>query len=163
MRLSENLTLEECIKSNTASRLGIENIPTNEHAQNLKLIAKKIFQPIREHFGVPIYVSSGYRCKELNEAIGGSYKIVDGKKIQSSQHCHGQALDLDQDNRNSKVSNRDVFDFILMNLQFDQLIYEFGDSLNPSWVHVSYKEEKNRNKVLKAYREDGKTKYKLYE
>ena len=162
MRLSENLKLEECIKSNTASRLGIDNSPTEEHTKNLKLIAEKIFQPIREHFGVPIYISSGYRCKELNEAIGGAYKIVDGKKVQSSQHCHGQALDIDQDNRNSKVSNRDIFDYIMMNLEFDQLIYEFGDAMNPAWVHVSYSEEKNRNRVLQAYKDNGKTRYKVY-
>ena len=153
MRLSENLKLEECIKSNTASRLGIDNSPTEEHTKNLKLIAEKIFQPIREHFGVPIYISSGYRSESLNKAIGGS---------KTSQHCHGQALDIDQDNRNSKVSNRDIFDYIMMNLEFDQLIYEFGDAMNPAWVHVSYSEEKNRNRVLQAYKENGKTRYKVY-
>jgi|TARA_Y100001937_G_scaffold40676_1_gene57787 hypothetical protein len=153
MRLSENLKLEECIKSNTASRLGIDNSPTEEHTKNLKLIAEKIFQPIREHFGVPIYISSGYRSESLNKAIGGS---------KTSQHCHGQALDIDQDNRNSKVSNRDIFDYIMMNLEFDQLIYEFGDAMNPAWVHVSYSEEKNRNRVLQAYKDNGKTRYKVY-
>lgn len=153
MRLSENLKLEECIKSNTASRLGIDNSPTEEHTKNLKLIAEKIFQPIREHFGVPIYISSGYRSESLNKAIGGS---------KTSQHCHGQALDIDQDNRNSKVSNKDIFDYIMMNLEFDQLIYEFGDAMNPAWVHVSYSEEKNRNRVLQAYKENGKTRYKVY-
>ena len=146
MRLSENLKLEECIKSNTASRLGIDNSPTEEHTKNLKLIAEKIFQPIREHFGVPIYISSGYRSESLNKAIGGS---------KTSQHCHGQALDIDQDNRNSKVSNKDIFDYIMMNLEFDQLIYEFGDAMNPAWVHVSYSEEKNRNRVLQAYKDNG--------
>lgn len=154
MKLSDNLTLDECLKSNTALRLGIDNSPTEEHKQNLKIVAEKIFQPIREHFGKPIYVSSGYRSKALNDAIGGS---------SSSQHCHGQALDLDQDNRNTGVTNKDVFDYILMNLEFDQLIYEFGDAINPAWVHVSYNENKNRNKVLQAYRENGKTKYKLYD
>ena len=153
MRLSENLKLEECIKSNTASRLGIDNSPTEEHTKNLKLIAEKIFQPIREHFGVPIYISSGYRSESLNKAIGGS---------KTSQHCHGQALDIDQDNRNSKVSNRDIFDYIMMNLEFDQLIYEFGDAMNPAWVHVRYSEEKNRNRVLQAYKDNGKTRYKVY-
>tara|TARA_R100001510_G_C7571814_1_gene147938 strand:- start:288 stop:752 length:465 start_codon:yes stop_codon:yes gene_type:complete len=153
MRLSENLKLEECIKSNTASRLGIDNSPTEEHTKNLKLIAEKIFQPIREHFGVPIYISSGYRSESLNKAIGGS---------KTSQHCHGQALDIDQDNRNSKVSNKDIFDYIMMNLEFDQLIYEFGDAMNPAWVHVSYSEEKNRNRVLQAYKDNGKTRYKVY-
>ena len=154
MKLSDNLTLDECLKSNTALRLGIDNTPTEEHKQNLKIVAEKIFQPIREHFGKPIYVSSGYRSEALNDAIGGS---------SSSSHCHGQALDLDQDNRNTGVTNKDVFDYILMNLEFDQLIYEFGDAINPAWVHVSYNENKNRNKVLQAYRENGKTKYKLYD
>ena len=127
MKLSDNLTLDECLKSNTALRLGIDNSPTEEHKQNLKIVAEKIFQPIREHFGKPIYVSSGYRSEALNDAIGGSL---------SSQHCHGQALDLDQDNRNTGVTNKDVFDYIMMNLEFDQLIYEFGDAINPAWVHI---------------------------
>jgi len=138
MKLSKNLSLDEVIYSQTALRRDIDNTPTEEHIENLKYVAEKIFQPIREHFGVPIYVSSGYRSKDLNEAIGGSPR---------SFHSHGMALDLDQDGRNKGVSNADVFYFIKDNLQFTELIWEFGTENNPNWVHVAItpgrEEEKN--------------------
>jgi len=138
MKLSKNLSLDEVIYSQTALRRDIDNTPTEEHIENLKYVAEKIFQPIREHFGVPIYVSSGYRSKDLNEAIGGSPR---------SFHSHGMALDLDQDGRNKGVSNADVFYFIKDNLQFTELIWEFGTKNNPNWVHVAIapgrEEEKN--------------------
>jgi len=138
MKLSKNLSLDEVIYSQTALRRNIDNTPTEEHIENLKYVAEKIFQPIREHFGVPIYVSSGYRSKDLNEAIGGSPR---------SFHSHGMALDLDQDGRNKGVSNADVFYFIKDNLQFTELIWEFGTENNPNWVHVAIapgrEEEKN--------------------
>jgi len=138
MKLSKNLSLDEVIYSQTALRRDIDNTPTEEHIKNLKYVAEKIFQPIREHFGVPIYVSSGYRSKDLNEAIGGSPR---------SFHSHGMALDLDQDGRNKGVSNADVFYFIKNNLQFTELIWEFGNENNPNWVHVAIapgrEEEKN--------------------
>jgi len=138
MKLSKNLSLDEVIYSQTALRRNIDNTPTEEHIENLKYVAEKIFQPIREHFGVPIYVSSGYRSKDLNEAIGGSPR---------SFHSHGMALDLDQDGRNKGVSNADVFYFIKDNLQFTELIWEFGTKNNPNWVHVAIapgrEEEKN--------------------
>ena len=138
MKLSKNLSLDEVIYSQTALRRDIDNTPTEEHIKNLKYVAEKIFQPIREHFGVPIYVSSGYRSKDLNEAIGGSPR---------SFHSHGMALDLDQDGRNKGVSNADVFNFIKDNLQFTELIWEFGNENNPNWVHVAIapgrEEEKN--------------------
>ena len=138
MKLSKNLSLDEVIYSQTALRRDIDNTPTEEHIENLKYVAEKIFQPIREHFGVPIYVSSGYRSKDLNEAVGGSPR---------SFHSHGMALDLDQDGRNKGVSNADVFYFIKDNLQFTELIWEFGTENNPNWVHVAIapgrEEEKN--------------------
>jgi len=147
MKLSKNLSLKEVIKSNTAIKNGIDNSPTLEHLNNLEILAEKIFQPIREHFGVPIGISSGYRSKALNKAIPGSSK--------TSQHCSGQALDLDADIY-GKVTNREIFDFIVKNLDFDQVINEF----NYSWIHVSYNEKKeNRKQVLKAYKENGRTKY----
>ena len=146
MKLSKNLSLSEVVKSNTAIKNGIDNSPTLEHLQNLEILAEKIFQPIREHFGVPIGISSGYRSKALNEAIGGS---------KTSQHCNGQALDLDAD-MFGQVTNKEIFDYIVENLSFDQLINEY----NYSWIHVSYKNKKeNRKQVLKAYKENGKTKY----
>lgn len=155
MRLTRNLSLAEMIKSNTAKRLGIKNSPTDEHLGNMILWAENIFQPIRDQFQEPIIISSGYRSEKLNEAIGGSL---------NSQHSKGQAGDIDQDNSGTKVTNRDVFDFILDHLDFDQLILEFPDSDgNPSWVHVSCVGEKeNRGQVLVAVKENGKTKYYPY-
>ena len=120
----------------------------------LKTLAENIFQPIREHFGSPIWVSSGYRSAALNKAIGGAA---------SSQHCTGEAIDIDMDSSTSGVTNRMVFDYIKDNLVFDQLIYEFGDSKNPDWVHVSYESTgKQRKQVLKAVRVNGKTTYQNY-
>jgi len=155
MRLSRNLSLHEMVKSNTATRLNIDNKPTDEHLSNMILWAENVFQPIRDHFGEPIFVSSGYRSSKLNEAIGGSL---------NSQHSKGQAGDIDQDNRASGVTNRDVFYLILYHLDFDQLILEHPDKDdNPEWVHVSYvNKEQNRNQVLVAVREQGKTKYYKY-
>ena len=127
MQLSKNLSLTEMISSESAKRKGISNQPTEEHINNMKLLAEKVFQPIRDHFGVPINISSGYRSKELNKAIGGS---------QTSQHSKGQAMDIDMDG--SGISNKQIFDWIKSNLEFDQLIWEFGTKANPDWVHVSY-------------------------
>jgi len=152
MKLSENLDLSEVIRSESAKRHGISNQPTPEHIENFKLLAEKIFQPIREHFGVPIRISSGYRSKELNAKIGGSA---------SSQHCKGQAIDIDQDG--TSITNRQVFDFIKDNLPFDQLIYEFGDDDNPNWVHVSFNRHGSRGQVLKAFKLNNQTKYFPYE
>ena len=147
MKLSENLSLAEVIKSNTAIKKGIDNSPTEQHLESLKLLAENIFQPIREHFGVPIGISSGYRSEALNRVIGGSSS--------TSQHCKGEAFDLDAD-MFGKITNKEIFDFIKDNLDFDQLINEF----DYSWVHVSYKKEGNRKQVLEAYKKEGKTKYK---
>jgi zinc D-Ala-D-Ala carboxypeptidase len=152
MKLSENLDLSEVTRSESAKRHKINNQPTPEHIENFKLLAEKIFQPIREHFGVPIRISSGYRSKELNAKIGGSA---------SSQHCKGQAIDIDQDG--TSITNRQVFDFIKDNLPFDQLIYEFGDDDNPNWVHVSFNRHQQRGQVLKAFKLNNQTKYFPYE
>lgn len=153
MKLSDNLTLKEAIKSSTAIRLGIDNEPTIEHLENLKAIAQNVFQPIRKHFGVPIAVTSGYRSEALNAAIKGSSR---------SQHCKGEALDLDADVFGG-VSNREIFEYILDHIDYDQLIWEFGDNDNPDWVHVSYKKDgKNRGQVLRAVRNNGKVSYEIY-
>lgn len=153
MQLSANLSLAEVIKSSTAKRLGIDNTPTPEHLANLKLVAQNIFQPIREHFQKPINVSSGYRSKALNDATPGSSA--------TSQHCSGEALDLDQDSMNTGITNKMVFDYIKNNLNFDQLIWEFGTDTNPDWVHVSYESTgRQRKQILKAVRVNGKTTYK---
>lgn len=152
MRLSKNLTLKEAIKSNTASRLGIDNTPEQWEINNLQAVAENVFQPIRDHFGVPIGVSSGYRCKKLNKAIGGS---------KYSQHMIGEALDLDADIY-GKVTNAEIFNYIKDNLEWDQMIWEFGDDEEPNWVHVSYKEAgNNRRQIKRAYRDERGVHYKV--
>lgn len=150
MKISEHLSLGEVTRSETAKRRGISNTPTAEHLENFKLLAENVFEKIRGHFGVPIHISSGYRSKELNDAIGGS---------QTSQHSKGQAIDIDMDGSSNGVSNADVYNFIKDNLEFDQLIWEFGTDKNPDWVHVSYVNGPNRKQKLKAVRTNGKTSY----
>jgi|694.fasta_scaffold153226_2 hypothetical protein len=154
MQISKHLSLAEVSRSETAKRRGISNTPTAEHLENFKKLAENIFEPIREHFGVPIHISSGYRSKELNSAINGSL---------SSQHCQGEAIDIDMDGSPNGVTNKMVFDFIKDNLTFDQLIYEFGNDSNPDWVHVSYESTgKQRKQILKAIKSNGKTSYIPY-
>ena len=153
MRLSDNLSLKEVTKSATAIKHGISNEPSIEHLENLKAIAENIFQPIRNHFVVPIAVTSGYRSEELNKRIGGSL---------TSQHSKGEALDLDADVY-GQVTNKEIFEYILDHIDFDQLIWEFGTDQDPDWVHVSYKrKERNRGEVLKAIRTNGKVRYEFY-
>ena len=151
MKLSMNLSLSEVLVSQTAKRLQISNEPTKEHLNNLKQIANNIFQPLRDGLGYPIYVSSGYRSEALNKAIKGSSK--------TSQHMKGQALDLDADVYKG-VTNKDIFLFIRDNLDFDQLIWEYGTIKSPAWVHVSFVESKNRRKVMRCY---GKSQYTLFD
>jgi len=146
MKLSKNLTLKEAIKSNTAIRLGIDNTPEQWEINNLRAVAENVFQPVRDHFGVPIAVSSGYRSKRLNKAIGGS---------KYSQHVIGEALDLDADVY-GKVTNAEIFNYIKNNLEWDQMIWEFGDDEEPNWVHVSYKESGFNRKQIKRARRDEK-------
>jgi zinc D-Ala-D-Ala carboxypeptidase len=154
MQLSEHLSLTEAIKSATGKRLGISNIPPASIIETLKLTAEKVFEPIRKHFGVPIYVVSGYRCKALNDAIGGS---------KTSQHMQGEAFDIDMDGTSSGITNRDIFMYIKDNLVFDQLIWEFGNDQNPSWVHVSYESKGlQRKQVLRAVKRNGRTAYIAY-
>ena len=155
MKLSEHLDLSEVTRSESAKRNGISNMPTAEHISNFKLLAEKIFEPIRNHFRVPIIISSGYRSKELNASLKGASL--------TSQHCQGEAIDIDMDGSPHGVTNRMVFDYIKDNLIFDQLIYEFGDANNPDWVHVSYESTgKQRKQVLRATRSNGKTAYSPY-
>ena len=147
--ISEHISYKEGVHSNTAIRRGIENDPNDEQLANMELIAEKIFEPLREWVNGPIKINSFFRSVKLNKAIGGSSK---------SQHCHGQAIDIDDTYK--VVANSDMYDYIKNNLDFDQLIWEFGDDNNPNWVHVSYvSKEDNRNRCLKAYREQGRSKY----
>lgn len=152
MQLSKNLSLVEMIISAEAKRKGIKNAPIEQHITNMKKLALNIFQPIREHFNAPIYVSSGYRSAELNKAIKGA---------STSQHCSGEAIDIDMDG--TAITNAQVFNYIKDNLVFDQLIWEFGTDANPSWVHVSYESTgKQRKQILKAIKKNGKTSYINY-
>ena len=154
MQLSENLSVAEFSASNTAKRRGIDNTPKDVHLEAAKELAKHIFQPIREHFGKPIWLSSGYRSEALNKAIGGS---------KTSQHCKGEAMDIDMDGKGGPT-NAEIFYYIKDNLPFDQLIWEFGSSNAPDWVHVSYSASgKQRGQILKAKRNSaGKTYYEPY-
>ena len=148
-KISKHVSYKEGTYSITAKRLGLENDPTDVHLSNMRLISEKVFEPLRMHVGGPIKINSFYRGPKLNKAIGGSAK---------SQHCHGQAMDIDD--TYGHASNAEMFNYIKANLDYDQMIWEFGTEQNPDWVHVSYvSPDKNRNRCLKAYREDGKTKY----
>ena len=148
MRLSTNFTLEEFTRSQTAIRQNIDNTPTEEHSENLKLLCEMVLQPVRDHFG-PIAINSGYRGVVLNKTIGGSFK---------SQHCQGQAADIECPG----TGNRHVADWISDNCTFDQLILEFHPPGIPDsgWVHVSFNRGSNRMQRLRAVKEDGKTVYK---
>lgn len=144
--------MAEVTRSESAKRLGIKNMPTPQHIENFKKLAENVFEPIREHFKHPIHVSSAYRSQALNAAIGGSL---------SSQHCKGEALDLDMDG--TDITNKQIFDYIKDNIKFDQLIWEFGSKSNPDWVHVSYSSSgRQRGEILKASRLNGKTVYLQY-
>jgi len=149
MKISDHISYKEAVKSNTALRRGIDNTPGAYEQQNMEIVAEKIFEPLREWVGGPVKINSFYRSPKLNKAIGGSSR---------SQHCEGRAIDLD-DTFGHKT-NAEMFNYIKDNLSFDQLIWEFGDSENPAWVHVSYvSEDQNRGRVMKAEKVNGKTKY----
>mgnify|MGYP003120708024 FL=1 len=151
MSISAHISYKEGVYSRTAIRLDIDNEPNNEQIDNMRLLAQEVFEPLRMWVGGPIKINSFFRSPKLNKAIGGSTK---------SQHCHGQAIDIDD--TFGRATNAEMFDFIKEHLDFDQMIWEFGDEDNPDWVHVSYvSEDKNRNRCLQAYKENGKTKYKI--
>jgi len=149
MKLTENFSLNELTKSQTAERKGIDNTPSTEHQDNLKSLCEMILQPIRDHFGQVVSVSSGYRSPELCVAIGSSTK---------SQHASGCAADFEI----FGVSNKELADYIDENLDYDQLILEYWkgeDEPNSGWVHCSYTNGSNRKQYLRAYKENGSTKY----
>ena len=149
MKLSKNFSLAEFCKSQTATRLGLDNTPTQEHIDNAVLLAVNVLQPVRENFG-PTVINSGYRGAALNKAVGGSSK---------SQHCKGQAADIECIGH----SNYDVAVWIRDNLEFDQLILEGYKSGDPrsGWVHVSFNKEGNRKKVMTADFSTGKAVYSM--
>jgi zinc D-Ala-D-Ala carboxypeptidase len=148
MKLSANFSLAEMTKSQTATRKGIKNEPSTEHVENLIHLAETVLQPVREHFGKPVAISSGYRSPALCEAIGSSSK---------SQHAKGEAADFEIHG----VDNKELATWISKNTEFDQLILEFyvpGDP-NSGWVHCSAVKAGSRKQVLKASKVEAKTKY----
>jgi len=148
MKLTENFSLNELTKSQTAERKGIDNTPSTEHQENLKSLCEMILQPIRDHFGQVVSVSSGYRSPELCVAIGSSTQ---------SQHAKGQASDFEI----FGVSNKELADWIDENLDYDQLILEYWKESDPNsgWIHCSFNTQGNRKQYLRAYKENGSTKY----
>ena len=147
--ISKHISYKEGVNSITAIRKGIDNEPNEEQLANMKLVAEKVFEPLRVFINGPIKVNSFFRSPDLNKTIGGSTK---------SQHCKGQAIDIDD--TYGRATNAEMYWWIKENLDFDQMIWEFGNNDNPDWVHVSYvSPDKNRNRCLKAYRENSKTKY----
>ena len=147
--ISKHISYKEGVHSITAIRKGIDNEPNEEQLANMKLVANNVFEPLRVFVNGPIKVNSFFRSPDLNKAIGGSTK---------SQHCKGQAIDIDD--TYGKATNAEMYWWIKENLDFEQMIWEFGSNDNPDWVHVSYvSPDKNRNRCLKAYKESGKTKY----
>jgi hypothetical protein len=135
MNLTRNISLEELTTSQTATRLKINNTPTPEIIENLKVVAAQV-QKVRDHFGKPLIISSGYRSEKLNSAIGGA---------RNSQHTKGEAIDIQSTNG---YTNADIFNYIKNNLDFDQLIWEYGTRKEPKWVHISYKKSGNRKQIL---------------
>ena len=149
MKISEHISYKEATRSITAMRLGIDNTPNEYQLQNMELIAKNVFEPLRKAVGGPIKINSFMRVEKLNQAIGGSSR---------SQHCQGRAMDLDD--TYGHWTNAEMYHYIKNKLDFDQIIWEFGTDENPDWVHVSYVDaDSNRKRCLKAIKENGKTKY----
>jgi len=150
-RISKHISYKEGVKSNTAMRLNIDNSPGEYHLGNMAGVANNIFEPLREWVGGPIKINSFYRSIDLNKAIGGSSR---------SQHCDGRAIDIDDTFGNK--TNAEMYEYIKENLNFDQMIWEFGTDDNPDWVHISYvSEEQNRNRCLKATRINGRAMYSI--
>ena len=125
MKISDHISYAEAIKSNTALRLGIENKPSGYQLTNMVGVAFNVFEPLRKWVGGPIKINSFFRCPDLNKAIGGSSR---------SQHCEGRAIDIDD--IFGHKTNAEMFHYIKDNINFDQLIWEFGDENNPNWVQV---------------------------
>lgn len=154
MKLSEHLDLAEVTRSEMAKRMGISNMPTEEHIQNFKKLAEHCFEPIRVNFRVPILISSGYRSTELNACTAGSSK--------TSDHCFGRAIDIDMDMSSNGVSNNDIFHWAIKNLKFKQVIAEYPIDGKLSWCHISYDEHNLKNEVLVCVKKDGQPHYLPY-
>ena len=149
MKLTENFSLAEMIKSETALRLDLPNDPEPDHLENMKKLAENVLQPVRDHYGRGVKVNSAYRHPDVNRAVGGST---------TSDHCKGMAADIEIPG----VPNAELAEWIKDNCEFRQLILEFYTPGIPDsgWVHVSYNEDDNKKQVLTAMKENGKTVYK---
>jgi len=150
-KISKHVSYKEATRSATAARMNLNNAPDEAQLKCMGILSEKVFEPLRKHVGGPIRINSFFRSPELNKSVGGST---------TSQHCKGQAMDLDDSY--GHATNAEMYEFIKENLDFDQMIWEFGDYDNPDWVHVSYVSSKaNRNRCLAAYKEHGRTRYKI--
>jgi hypothetical protein len=148
MNISEHITYREAVYSRTAVKKKIKNIPNESQLAYMKIWAEKVFEPLRKGTGNrSLQISSFFRSFDLNDKLGGS---------PTSQHLcnHGAAGDIDNDNSEKGPTNREIFYYIQDNLEFDQLIWEYGDNTSPDWVHVSYHEGHNRNQVLRCINGD---------
>jgi len=154
MKISEHISYKEVIYSQTAIRNNIDNDPNIDQLKRIQLAAENIFEPLREWVAGPVKINSCFRSAELNKRIGGA---------QSSQHCANNGAAFDLDDTYGHKTNAEMFYHIKDNLDFDQLIWEFGTDKNPNWVHVSYNEGNNRGQILKACKVNGRTKYLNWE
>jgi zinc D-Ala-D-Ala carboxypeptidase len=163
IKISNNITFKEATKSKQAISAGLTNFPNEAQLSNMIAVATKVFQPIREHFGVGIGISSFFRSPAVNKLVGGAT---------NSSHMAGEAIDIDADIFEKQVivdgklvdlTNKMIFDYIVKNLDYDTIIWEFGDSDEPAWVHVSYSRTNNRKRKLRAHKDArGKTIYDFY-
>ena len=149
MKISKHISYNQAIKSDTAIRLGIDNTPSASAVEAMTLLCEKVIDPLYEVFPSMTF-NSFFRSSKLNTAIGGSA---------TSQHVRGEAIDLDS---KDNAFNKAIFDYIVKNLDFDQVIYEYGNDEQPDWVHVSFKKTGNRKQVLRAIKVKGKTTYVPY-
>lgn len=151
-KISEHISYAEATKSQTAIRHGIDNTPNEKQLEAMRKVAENCFEPLREYHGMPIAITSFFRSPEVNEKIGGS---------NTSQHCTGQAMDIDADVFDNGITNKEIFEWLRANVTYDQLISEYPDEDgNPRWVHISFIDN-NRGEVLVAEKVNGKTKYKF--
>jgi hypothetical protein len=149
--ISKHITMAEATNSETAKKLGISNLPNDVELANMKLVAEKCFEPIREWYGKPLRINSFFRSAKLNSSIGGSSG--------TSQHCLGQAIDLSSGNN---AENKKIFLWAKDNLVYDQIIYEYGNDDGCDWVHISYKPTGNRKQALRCSKVNGKPTYTNY-
>ena len=157
MRLSKNFHIKEFLKSNVATRKNLSNEPNKEQVRQMQILCQRLLQPIRDGLG-QLRINSGFRSKDLNKALGGAHRYINGVYTATSQHCKGQAADLRYIDVNKKLNNKAIWDCVLeCGLEFDQMINEF----DYAWIHISFNKGNNRKALLEAYKgDDGRTKYK---